>query len=256
MRPLAVALILAATACESALPPLRKVGEVGRDPVVLFVGGDGAGQGDLFAVPTSGGEATQLTFSSVSESRPALSPDGGAVAFLRTSGDSTRGAVWVMNLVSGAEREVELPRGAGAPTRVGWVADGGSIVVATTGGLYRAPAPPEKRGAVPVPPAERAAAESALSVLLGSPAFARVTLCDRPEDLCVVGDTGAPELLAKGARDGARWGSDSVAYFIGDELLVRPLGPGRERTVELKHPPAGPREATMFPGAVDSSSSP
>jgi len=222
----------------------------------VFVGGDGAGQGDLFAVPTSGGEATQLTFSSVSESWPALSPDGGAVAFLRAPGDSTRGSVWVMNLVSGAERELELPSGAGAPTRVGWAADGRSIVVATTAGRYRAPAPPQKGGAVRVPPAKRPAAESALSVLLGSPAFARVTPCDRPEDLCVVGDTGAPELLAKGARDGVRWGSDSVAYFIGDELLVRPLGPGRERTVELKHPPARPREATMFPGAVDSSSSP
>ena len=51
--------------------------------MVVFVGGDGAGGGDLYAVPTAGGRAIPITFSTVGEMRPALSPDGGAVAFLR-----------------------------------------------------------------------------------------------------------------------------------------------------------------------------
>jgi hypothetical protein len=178
----------------------------------------------------------------MAESRPALAPDGGAVAFLR---DST---VWVMNLVSGSERRVRLPKGAGAPSRAGWSADGSSLVVRTTQGLYRWVAPPKKGAAVKIPAAERAAADSALAVLLGSPVFARVTPCEQPADLCVVSDTGAPELLAQGAHDAARWGNDSVAYFVGDDLRVRPLGRGRERTVELTNSPANPREATMFPG--------
>ncbi len=250
----AVAWLLLVIGCEGTLPPLRKVGEAGKDPIVLFVGGEEAGQADLFAVPASGGEVTQLTFSGVSETRPALSPDGGGVAFLRgaSPGDSATGALWVMNLLSGAEREVRLPKGAGAPARVGWSADGRSLIAATANGLYRAPAPPEIGPAIPVPADERAAAESSLAVLLGSPAFARVTPCARRTDLCAVGDTGAQALLAENARDPARWGSDSVAYFVGDELVVRPLGPGRERQIELRHAPARPREPTVFPGAAPS----
>jgi hypothetical protein len=239
-----LALLLAATACEGTLPPLRRLGEVGRDPVVLFVGGE-RGQGDLFAASTSGGEVIQLTFSPVPESRPSLSPEGGAVAFLR---DST---VWVMNLVSGSERRVRLPKGAGIPERVGWAPDGRSLVVGTVSGLYRWVAPPKKGAAVEILGAERAAGESSLAVLLGSPAFTRVIPCERTADLCGVGDTAAPSLLAADAHDAVRWGSDSVGYFVGDELRVRPLGPGRERTVELRNPPASPREPTMFPGATE-----
>jgi hypothetical protein len=239
-----LALLLLATACEGTLPPLRKLGDVGRDPVVLFIGGDG-GQGDLFAASTSGGDVIQVTFSPVDESRPAISPEGGAVAFLR---DST---VWVMNLVSGSERRVRLPKAAGVPERVGWARDGRSLVVGTAAGLYRWVAPPKKGAAVEIPATERAAAESSLAVLLGSPVFARVTHCGRPADLCIVGDTAAPSLLAADAHDAVRWGGDSVGYFVGDELRVRPLGPGRERTLELRSPPAHPREATMFPGATE-----
>jgi hypothetical protein len=239
----ALGLLIAATACEGTLPPLRKLGEAGKDPVVLFIGG-AAGEGDLFAVPPTGGDVIQVTFSPVAESRPALSSDGRAVAFLR---DST---VWVLSLVGGSERRVRLPKGAGMPERVGWSGDGRSLVVATAAGLYRWVAPPKKGAADEIPAGERLAAESSLAVFLGSPAFTRVVPCERPTDLCVVGDTGAPSLLAANAHDAVRWGSDSVGYFVGDELRVRPLGPGRERTLELRNPPARPREATMFPGAT------
>ncbi|MGH7579710.1 MAG: hypothetical protein ACREM9_06020, partial [Gemmatimonadales bacterium] len=104
--------------------------------------------------------------------------------------------------------------------------------------------------AQPVAPAERPAADSALAVLLGAPAFARVVPCASPEDLCVAGDTGSLELLARGARDPARWGADSVAYLQGDRLVVRPVGPGRARSVEWSGVPARPRHFSMFAGAT------
>jgi len=100
-------------ACGS-LPPLRGHIEVGSDPFVIFVGGTSRAGGDLYAVPGAGGSAVPVTFTAVGEMRPALAPNGGAVAFLRgaTLRDSTPGTVWVMNLLSGAERQIALPRGA------------------------------------------------------------------------------------------------------------------------------------------------
>jgi hypothetical protein len=242
--------LLLACACEGTLPPLREVAEVGQDPIVVFVGGTGDAGGDLFAARTGGGEVVQLTYSPVGEMRPSLAPDGGAVAFLRGGSltDSAPAAVWVKNLLNGAERQVSLPKGAGAPARVGWARDGGSLVVETGEGIYHAPAPPAEGTAVPVRADGRAAAESALAVLVGSPAFASVVTCADPANLCVVGDTGAPALLAAGARDAARWGSDSVAYFQDGELLVRPLGPGRARRVGLTGGPTEPRQPTVFAG--------
>lgn len=217
---------------------------------MIFVGGQGQAGGDLFAVLASGGEVVPLTYSNVGEMGPALSPDGGSVAFLRggSLSDSTPGSVWVMNLLSGGERKVSLPQDAGAPTRVGWAKDGRSLVVAAGSGLYRAPAPPAAGDAEAIPPAARVEAESSLAVLLGMPVFGRTVACENPSALCVLGDSGAPALLAKGAHDAARWGGDSVAYFIGDALRVRPLGPGRERRVRLKGGPARPREPTVFAG--------
>jgi hypothetical protein len=183
--------------------------------------------------------------------RPALAPDGGAVAFLRggSLSDSAPATVWVMNLESGAERRIERPQAAGPPDQVGWTDDGRSLVMRAAGRLYRAAAPPAPGVARPVPAGERAIAESALAVLLGRPVFARAVPCADPEDLCVVGDTGPPALLARGAREPARWGDDSVAYLEGDRLVVRPLGPGRARLVEWSSVPARPRQPSVFPGA-------
>lgn len=251
LRDIAAVLLLAVTGCEGALPPLRGVAEPGRDPIVVFVGGEGKTGGDLFAVPAAGGEVLPLTYSGVGEMRPALAPDGGAVAFLRGGSlrDSTPAAVWVMNLVSGTERDIPLPADAGPPALVGWAADGRSLVVAAENGLYRAPAPPAEGQAAAIPAAGRAAAESSLAVLLGSPPFGRAVACERPADLCVVADRAGSRLLAPGSRDAARWGSDSVAYFTGDALQVRPLGPGRERRIRLDGGPARPRQPTVFAGS-------
>lgn len=220
--------------------------------MVVFVGGDGTGGGDLYALSAAGGPVIPITFSAVGEMRPALAPDGRAVAFLRggSLSDSAPASVWVMNLSSGAERQVELPRGAGPPDQVGWTGDGRSLVVSAAGRLYGAAAPPAVGVARPIAPNDLARAESSLAVLLGTPVFARAVPCAKVEDLCVVGDTGAPALLARAAREPARWGDDSVAYLEGDRLVVRPLGRGRARQVEWSAVPARPRQPSVFPGAT------
>ena len=245
------ALLLLLAGCQGALPPLRGQLEAGKDGYVVFVGGTGQAGGDLYAVATAGGAALPLTYSGVGEMRPALAPDGGAVAFLRGASlrDTTPGTVWVMNLLSGGERQLHLPKGAGAPERVGWADEGRSVVVRAGEGLYRFPMPPGSEPGVPVVGRARAPAESALAVLLGSPAFARAVPCAVPADVCVVGDSGSPALLARAVRDPARWGPDSVAYVAGGTILVRPLAPGRERRLQISSAPRALRQITVFTGA-------
>jgi hypothetical protein len=182
--------------------------------------------------------------------RPALSPDGVRLAFLRGRlvGDTTPGSVWVMNLATGGEHEIGLPRGAGVPARVGWTRDGRWVVIAAGRARYRAGVPPDGEPARPVGADARAAADSALAVLLGDPVFARVVPCTTPDALCVAGDTGAPGLLARGARDAARWGSDSVAFFVAEGIEIRPLGAGRARRIEWSGVRGPARELTAFGG--------
>jgi hypothetical protein len=244
--------LLLLAACEGSFLPLRGKFEVGHDPMVVFVGGDAPAGGDLYAVSTSGGRAIPITFSTVDEMRPALSPDGSAVVFLRAGSltDSAPASVWVLNLINGAERQVELPEDAGPPEQAGWTDGGRALVVRAGGRLYRAEAPPAEGAARRLPVDQRASAESALAVLLGRPAFARAVPCANPEDLCVVGDTGSPALFARGAREPARWGDDSVAYLEGDRLMVRPLAAGRARQVEWSALPARPRQLSVFAGAT------
>jgi hypothetical protein len=172
------------------------------------------------------------------------------VAFLRARSlrDSTPATVWVLNLLSGADREVRLPKGAGAPRLLGWSGDGKSLVVRAEGGLYRVNAPPAKPLPRPIPAAERAAAESSLAVLLGDPVFARVVPCPTAGELCVAGDSGTPGFLARGAQQALRWGPDSVALVIGDKVEIRPLGPGRSRRLSWSQLPENPRQLTYFEG--------
>jgi hypothetical protein len=221
---------------------------VGGESYVVFVAGTGPAGGDLYAVGAGGGPAVQITFTTVNELMPALSPDGGTVAFLRglSLRDSTPGTVWVMDLHTGADREVSLPKGAGFPRQIGWARDDSSLVVRTDSNLYWVDPPPGPVSVRVVSPATRAVAESTLSVLLGSPVFARVVSCDRPGALCVQADTGTPGLLVRGARDPLRWGPDSVAFLIGDQLEIRPLGPGRARRLLWSSFPGHPRQPTAF----------
>jgi hypothetical protein len=241
--PLTLSLVIAC----GTLPPLREKIDVGRESYAVFVGGSGM-SGDLYAVRANGGPAYPITFTAVSELRPALAPTGTEVAFLRglSLRDSTPATLWVMNLLNGAERELKLPKGAGPPEQVGWSSDGGSLVVRTAKELYLLDAPPAKANARPVAAAERAAAESSLAVLLGDPVFARVIRCKRVEDLCVVPRSGRSGILAQAAHDPLRWGTDSVAFFVGELLQIRPLAKGRPRLLHWSNVPARPRQATFF----------
>jgi hypothetical protein len=236
-------------ACDPTLPPLRGQMEIGRDPYAVFVGGDGPNS-DLYAVRPEGGPPVRITFTNVAERAPALSPDGAELAFLRGASlrDTTPATIWVMNLLSGSERELVLPKGAGIPAQVGWGPRGGTLIVSASKGLYRFAAPPAPPNPGPVPEAERAGAESSLAVLLGDPVFTRVVACERRGDLCVSGDSSGPAILAPNARGAVRWGGDSVAFFVGNEVEIRPLGPGRPRRLVWANPPQRPREMTFFAG--------
>lgn len=238
-------------ACDPTLPPLRGQMEVGSDPYAVFVAGSGSNS-DLYAIRPDGGQPVAITFTNVAELRPALSPDGGALAFLRGSSlrDSTPSSAWVMNLLSGSERELALPRGAGRPAQVGWERSGSALILRTKRGLYRVNAPPLPAAPRAVPAPEGTRAESTLAVLLGNPVFAMVVPCGAPNDLCVSAG-GAPGLLARGAHDATRWGDDSVAFFVGNELEIRPLAKGRPRILGWTPAPDRPRQLTFFPGKRD-----
>jgi hypothetical protein len=244
---LTVAFATAISGCHIGLPPLRGKIEVGKDAYAVFVAGTGRAGGDLYAVRPEGGAPIPITFTNVGEMQPKLSPDGVSLLFLRGRSlvDSTPATIWVMNLLSGGERELRLPKGAAPPTAAGWSEDGRSIVVAAKT-LYRFAAPPGDGAPHEVGQAERAAAESSLAVIVGRPAFATVVPCAQRGDLCVQADSGAPDLLAHDARDPLPWGGDSVAFFVGNEVEIRPLGAGRSRRLELDA--ARPRQMTVFTG--------
>jgi hypothetical protein len=235
-------------ACGTTTPLAREV-EVGRDAYIIFTG-DGRGSGsDLFAVPGRGGRAIQLTYSPVEEFAPALAPDGGAVAFLRRVPSGAH-SVWVLNLLSGAERELESPDSAANPVRAGWSPDGAELYVATDDGtVWRSAAPPRSAESSFVPAGDPGA-DSALAVLVGTPAFARVESCASDEAALCVESADGVSPLAQNARFPSRWGTDSLAYFVGSQVMVRPLGAGRMRPVEIDAGPPNPRELTAFAPAI------
>jgi hypothetical protein len=237
----------ALVACGGTVSPLRRHAVVGRDAYVIFTADGPDGVGDLFGVRADGGRVFQITFTPVREARPALSPDGSLVAFLRARGrgDSLAGTPWVMNLHSGAERRLDLPAGAQAEA-IGWGREGRTVYARSGRFVYELPAPPQAGDARAVPPDELHRADSTLGVFVGEPPFARVFACG--EALCAAADGRTPVSIADRGRDPARWGADSVGYLAGDELVVRPNGPGRARRVAWDRPPPNPREVTVFPG--------
>ena len=244
----AVLFPLICMACSGTLPPLRGQIEVGNESYAVVAAGADAASGDLYAVRADGGPLVPITFSSVGETRPALSPDGRRLAFLRGRlvGDSTPGSVWIMDLQTGGEREVRLPREAGTPSRVGWSRAGAALTVAAGTMLYRARlADKPSQAAEALPPTERAEAESTLAVLLGDPVFARVVPCGEPDALCVATDS-ATGPLAEHAHAATRWGSDSVAFLTRGVIEVRPLGPGLSRKIEWSGVPGKALELTAY----------
>jgi hypothetical protein len=158
-----------------------------------------------------------------------------------------------MNLLSGSERELP-PLGAGIiPEAVAWARDGRTIYVATANGPWSAAAPPADPAPHRLAGPDSLAGDSALAVLVGDPPFARVGPCAAgTHDLCAFAPGRPPALLDSIARDPLRWGGDSLGYFIGDRLVVRPVGPGRVRELHIERLPPHPRQATWFPGLPES----
>jgi hypothetical protein len=236
--------------CRGTLSPLSNRIKVGEEAFVVFVADGEANAGDLFAVPASGGTPYQVTFTRVDESLPALSPDGSVVAFARGGlRPEAPVSVALLNLVNGAERRVDLPAGT-AVRRIGWSGDGTEIFIRTSVGDFAAAAPPGQSVLHPVPAGEAAIADSALAVLLGDPPFASAVPCTHGGGLCARADTSESVLDPEGSAP-LRWGGDSVAFFINDALVVRPLGPGRVRRVEWSRELGHPREASYAAGPVE-----
>jgi hypothetical protein len=229
------------------LSPVKNRVAVGVESYVVFAADGENGEGDLYAGSASGGKAFRVTFTRVHESAPALSPDGIMLAFIRGShaADSAGHRVWVMNLLNGAEREVP-PFGPGAnPERLGWSLDGGTLFVRTARGTFRVAAPPANPQPRAVEPAAEAAADTMLAAPLGNPVVAIAADCD--SGVCVFTPSGSQVLTARGHHP-FRWGADSVGYFNGEEIEVRPLGGGTTRQIHWSGSPANPRTATQFPG--------
>ena len=247
--PLFGALVLLLAAC-TGLPPLRHRFEVGRDPYVLLVADAPDGRGDLWAMSPDGSDIVQITFSLPAEWSPRLTPTGDVVAFLRAreQGDTARTRIWLLNLLNGSERQLRLPDSSGAPLAIAWTEDGRALVVRTTRAIFRINAPPAPPAPTELAPNEASAAERALSVTVGSPAFARVGPCEGSSALCIFPDDGPPAPIAEGATHPARWGDDSLAYQLNGELVVRPVGPGRERIVRWRPSLVHPRDLTVFTG--------
>lgn len=212
---------------------------------MVFVGEGADGHTDLFTTTTGGGSVFQLTFTPVVERAPALAASGGMVAFLRSRDTlpETPRSIVIMNLQSGAERIVPLPTGAGAPRQLGWGRGDSVLYIVTTLGAWRAPMPPRGDSASRATGGDSVAALRSMGGWLGASRFAEAIAC--PSGLCIIGPERDTTLLNPTGRDPMRWGDDSVAWFEGSTIVVRPLGPGRARRATLKDPPANPREGSM-----------
>lgn len=232
-----------------SLSPLGNRIEVGSDAYVIFdaVGEDG--QGDLYATPAGGGPIFPVTYSRAHESGPVLSPDGTMLAFLRSTNqnDSAGHRVWIMNLLSGTERM--LPESeSGWPNRVAWSRDGQRLFVRTAAGDLVTLAPPASPALERADAAFQAQADSSFQVVLGDPPFATVAGCSDGPGLCVPADSGKVQVLTSEGRNPFAWGADSVGYFVGRDIEVRPLGGGITRRLSWTKPPVAPKTATQFPG--------
>jgi len=251
-------LLLAAAGCGDIMSPIRNLGKVGEDPYLVFVAQARDGASELFVARPDGRNIRPITFSPIWESRPALSPDGAVLAFLRSTDTlpATPRTVWVTNLLNGKERQLQVPATTPTMTRMAWSADGQQLFAeSATGAMLVWPMPPANVPGRMLTGAERTAALLRFEQLLGDPPFARIVPCvDGEPKACVqpLNDTtGARAPLADfDVRDAVRWRGDSVGYLIGDSLRVRPLSRGRERRIEWgPATPLDPRQFTFFPGA-------
>lgn len=252
---------LAALAGCQGVSPLSNRIAVGEEPIVVLVGTGTDGYIDLFAGSPGGGVLHRLTFTRDREASPAMHPGGATVAFLRHGAQGADSTTWVvvMNLVNAAEREAALPATLGRVSRVGWSHDGTWLYIRGSAGLAATPAPParlEVRMLAATDP-DHAAADSATTILLGDPAFARVVPCAGAPLACIEVDTLPPQRLDVPLDGVFPWGGDSVATIVRDEVRVRWLGGGRPRLVAWTATPLGLREGSYWaPGLSFPTSAP
>ncbi len=216
-----------------SLSPLQNRIHPGKDAFVLVAGTGTDQHVDLFALLPGGGEVQRVTFTAMVESAPRLTRQGDVVAFLRHGVGTRRaaGELVVLNLLNGAERTLEIPDSAGALSGLGWSDDQRLIYVATATGPWVVAAPPAAPDARPVDVDQRAAADTALALWVGTPRFAQVARCDSG-GLCITGPSGVAAQLSSAGAAPSRWGRDSVAWLEGDVVVIRPLGPGPTRRLE------------------------
>jgi hypothetical protein len=81
VKRIALLLLLGTAGCNFS--PLMNRIEVGQEPFVVVVGEGADGRADLFAVSSGGGEMTQLTYTTLLEVGPRLTPEGALLGFIR-----------------------------------------------------------------------------------------------------------------------------------------------------------------------------
>jgi len=245
-RALLVCLLLMG-GCRGNLSPLSNRLEIGQEPYLVFTADGEAGAGDLFASKPAGGTAYQITFTRVDERLPMLSPDGTMLAFVRSRvpGDERQWRLVVMNLLNGAERQVE--GGTPGPDALAWSPDGSRLFVRVGGTAMVTPAPPADLALARAGGAERATADTGFMVLLGNPPLGAAVPCV-DGGVCARVGRGEVETITPTGTTPARWQGDSVAYLEAGEWVVRPLAGGRTRILRWSRSPGRPRELTVFPG--------
>ncbi len=236
-------------ACRGSLSPLSNKIQVGKEPYVVFTADGEAELGDLFASPLQGGRPYQITFTRVDERLPALSPDGSMLVFLRSRlpGDTGDVSLVIMNLLNGAERKAALPADI-RPDATAWSPDGSRIFVRAGLAVLGASAPPGEPEFRAVAPTDRAAADSALAVLLGDPPLTTVVPCHDGTGVCVRLANDSVATVAVDAVTPARWPGDSIVYALRNEWTVRPMGGGKTRVLHWTPEPQHVRELTTFRG--------
>ncbi|MEO5825294.1 MAG: hypothetical protein ABIR59_05350 [Gemmatimonadales bacterium] len=239
----AAAAVVTVAAC--SFTPLTNRVDLGSDDFVVFVGEGVDGNTDLFVSLASGGSVTQLTYTGSVEMLPRLSTEGGVLAFIRARDTTTSSprALIMMNLLSASERRLDLPDDSGVPTALGWNADESAVYLRMPAGTWRIETPPAPMQMIPVPGPEMLVADTAVATWLGAARFAQAVPC--PDGgVCVTGPRGDTTQIAPQGVSPLRWGADSIAWFEGDNLIVRGLGPGPARRVTWRRAPANPRDAS------------
>lgn len=250
--PRAGRLLLALLVAGCGLSPISHRIKIGEESFAVFVGEGVDHNTDLFTTTGSGGPVFQLTFTPVIERAPRLSRGGLMVAFLRMRDTlaATPREIVVMDLQQGTESSVRLPAAAGAPNDLAWARDGATVLVRSEHGFWEVPAPYRNGSARELTADQAAAADSALSKWLGDPPFTRAIAC-ATGGVCAIGPHGDTTVLSPTGHDAMPWGRDSVAWFEGDAIVARSLGPGRAREIRLSAPPGHPRDGSY--ATVDSS---